>query len=401
MRSWSASACQAASTLSYALAPFGAVRLRAASCCSVAVIQRCAGDSGGGRIIASIASSWLVVAGDAVPCSAATLKKRLPSPAPSAWRKPNPISAAPTRPIPIHAPTGSVRARCHNAAPVPISASGEKPPRSTPIERFQHLLRAAVTGGRGLRQCLVDEALPVAQFQRQARDRILRVHHRHRQRIGGAVRKFAGQHLPGEHADAVQVGAAVDFLATRLLRRHVGGAADREAGGGDARVDALAQRDAEVGEQWTVGFVEKYIFGLDVAMHDATHVRVVECAQQRAQRRDHARLVAGATCLLGDAQAEVAARQVRHRVIRQRFGSAADLEDADDVGMIQPRDGAGLVLEASTADFVGQRFGQHHLDRDLAAQRLLLGQVHRRHAAMADHAQQSIAADFRQCFAYG
>ena len=167
------------------------------------------------------------------------------------------------------------------------------------------------------------------------------------------------------------------------------------------RGSEAAQGDAEVGEQGTLGFVEQHVLGLDVAMHDAARMRIVERGQQRVQDRADTRM-AGFLAVLGEVPlAQVAVREERHRVVRQSVGRAPDGEDADDVRMLEPGDGARFVLEAATADLVGKGFGQHHLDRDLALERRLLGQVYRGHAAMADHPRQPIAGDLRQFFARG
>ena len=99
---------------------------------------------------------------------------------------------------------------------------------------------------------------------------------------------------------------------------------------------------------------------------------------------------------LQTALAEMAAGEVGHGVPRQPGAGPPDLVDADDVRVLEPGDGARLVLEAAAADLVGQRLGQHHLDRDFALQRLLLAQVHGRHAAVAEHARQPVAGNLRQ-----
>ena len=219
---------------------------------------------------------------------------------------------------------------------------------------------------------------------------------RHRQGVAGAVRQAASEHFPAQHAEAVEVGAAVHLQPARLFRRHVGGAADREPGRRQPRVATAPQGDAEVREQRTFVLVEQHVLGLDVAMHDAADMRVVQGIQQVAQDRGHARLVAAQVAL-----GQVPARQVRHRIERQPVLGAADLVDADDVRMLQARDGARLVLEAAAADFVGERFGEHHLQRDLAPQRHLFGEVDGRHPAVPDDAQQAMARDLRHLVARG
>ena len=213
---------------------------------------------------------------------------------------------------------------------------------------------------------------------RQARDRILRVHQGQRQRFARQIGQATAQQFEGEHADAVQVGAAVDRFAARLFRRHVAAAADGEAGGGDARGVALGQGDTEIRQQRTVGVVEQHVLGLDVAMHDAARMRVLERRQQRTQYFDHAVLVAGEVAL-----AEMAFGQVGQDVVQQALRRASDLMDADDAGVLELGDRARFLFEALLALFVGQRFGRHDLDRHLAVERFLHAQIDIGHAALA------------------
>ncbi len=71
-------------------------------------------------------------------------------------------------------------------------------------------------------------------------------------------------------------------------------------------------------------------------------------------------------------------------------------EDRDDVGVVQPRRGAGLALEAEHLLRVGQgRIGQD-LERDASAQRLLLGLVDDPHAAAAHLAEDAVIAQSLQ-----
>src|SRR5690606_11887867 len=190
---------------------------------------------------------------------------------------------------------------------------------------------------------------------------------------------------------AVEVGAMVHLFAARLLRCHVGGAAHGQAGHGHAGAVAAAQGDAEIGQQRPVGFVEQHVLGLDVAMHDAARMGIGQRRQQRAQDLADLLRIAGEVAL-----ADMAARQVGHRIPGQAVGGAAHFVDADDVRMLQPRDRARLVLEAAPAHLIGQRLRAHQLDRDLAPQRHLRAEVHGRHPAFADHARQTVAGDVRQ-----
>ena len=104
--------------------------------------------------------------------------------------------------------------------------------------------------------------------------------HQHRRRARRLEGEPPGEHLVADDAERVEIAAAVDLaVARRLLGRHVGRRADRDAGGGEPRVRALLDRarDAEVGHhRAAVILVEQDVVGLDVAVDHAARMRVGE-----------------------------------------------------------------------------------------------------------------------------
>ena len=72
---------------------------------------------------------------------------------------------------------------------------------------------------------------------------------------------------------------------------------------------------------------------------------------------------------------------------------AADFVNLHDIGMHQCRGGLGFHVEAADIGVVFRQLALEHLERDLPAQRLLLGQIDIGHAAAAQPAQQPIVAD--------
>ena len=74
----------------------------------------------------------------------------------------------------------------------------------------------------------------------------------------------------------------------------------------------------------------------------------------------------------------------------------ADAEDRDDVGVVQPRRGAGLSLKTQDLIGVGQRRVRQDLEGNPPAQRLLLGLVDDAHAAAADFAEDAVVAQTLQ-----
>ena len=93
---------------------------------------------------------------------------------------------------------------------------------------------------------------------------------------------------------------------------------------------------------------------------------------------------------------EIAVRQVRHRVVDLAVRRAADVEDADDVRMIEPRDRARLVLEALDEILAVRVIGREHLDRDRPAERALDAEIDGRHAAEPEPADDAITLDLER-----
>src|SRR3954466_233604 len=71
----------------------------------------------------------------------------------------------------------------------------------------------------------------------------------------------------------------------------------------------------------------------------------------------------------------------------------ADAEDRDDVAVPEIGGRPGLAEETLHRAVVGPGGAGEHVDRDAAAQRLLLGLVHDAHAAPADLADEPAIAD--------
>ena len=71
---------------------------------------------------------------------------------------------------------------------------------------------------------------------------------------------------------------------------------------------------------------------------------------------------------------------------------AADLEHRHDVGVMQPRGGAGLAAESLEHPGVAGDLPGQHLERNPTAERDLLGLVHHAHTAVADLAEDPVVA---------
>ena len=198
------------------------------------------------------------------------------------------------------------------------------------------------------------------------------------------------QHLVGDGAEGVHVGAAGDgALAHGLLGRHVVRRAERHAGLGHPAAAAGAgdgQRDAEVGHQ-RLAVVQQDVLRLDVAVDHPVPVGVVERGGHlggQAHRVAHRQLL-----LAAEPVAQALAVHERHDVVRGAVHLPA-VDQAEDVGVLQRRDGLDLTQEALGADDGGQ-LGAEDLDGDLAVVLEVLGEVDRGHAALAQLALEAVA----------
>ena len=94
------------------------------------------------------------------------------------------------------------------------------------------------------------------------------------QRVG-LIGQTARHQLVGDDAERVDVGPRAGLVAAGLLGRQVGGGAEHRADLGDARLVGGAG-DPEVGQLDHVGVGDEQVAGLDVTVHDAVAVRVLE-----------------------------------------------------------------------------------------------------------------------------
>ena len=147
--------------------------------------------------------------------------------------------------------------------------------------------------------------------------------------------------------------------------------ADDAASFGECGVRLAAEDfgDAEVGDFHAALLVDQDVFGFDVAMDDAFVVGELQGSQicgticERFARREFA----GALQL-----AQVESVDEFH----DEEGEAADLAefmDGDDVGMVQPRQGAGFAVEAFGKAGAAGGLRRQDLQRDEPVERRLAG----------------------------
>ena len=180
-----------------------------------------------------------------------------------------------------------------------------------------------------------------------------------------------------------------DALAARLLRRHIFHCAEQHA-----RLRALQShrlfiqtgraarnqaRQPEV-EHFHVTVVAQHeVVGFDVAMRDAGGVRHTErLGHLSAQLRQRFNRAAFA-----DQRPQRAPLDEFHHDEATGF-SFADFVNGDDVGMIERGGGARFLLEAPHAISIGSELFGQQLERDLATEPRVFGQIDLAHPARAE-----------------
>ena len=254
---------------------------------------------------------------------------------------------------------GSVTAVIASAAGPDSAASAAKRGRSLPAAKRakaqDHLLSRGKPLAGVLRQHPIERGRQVRRDlrpdfadRRHGRSHVGR--HLVEGRLVGRAGKggLAGQQTVQGAAQAVDVGPQIDGVGVGdLLRRDVIGGAHRLAAGGHffaGRLAGVEQGQPQVEDLHGAAGREHQIRGLDVPMHQAVLVRVVEPDRRLADD------LAG----LGDGQLAVPAGQIGQvhalDVLHHQHRLAFDLpgvHSADHVGVIDPAHGLHLTIEAS------------------------------------------------------
>ena len=225
----------------------------------------------------------------------------------------------------------------------------------------------------------------------QLRHRVVAVGHPHRP---------SDEHVVHHQAERILIGAAIDLLPLRLLRRHVLERADHRARQRLRGAVLDRSRDAEIHNQRIAAgrhrilgcLLEHDVLGLEVAVHHPLLVRGREALGDLLRDLDHpiGRQDLGPAKNLR----QRLALDERHRQVLDAV-DLAEVVDADDVLV---RDLAGqhqLALESQLEIFrrggVRLREGSNHLDRNRHAELVIECLVHGAHAAGAEQFQDRVA----------
>ena len=192
---------------------------------------------------------------------------------------------------------------------------------------------------------------------------------------------LAGDHLVQHAAEGVDVAPAVHLTAAGLLRAHVGGGAEGEAGLGElshAR-DLEGAGHAEVGHPG-VSAAQEDVLGLDVAVDHSAPVGAVEGVGDFPGQADG--LLQRELPPLLEPVAQRLALDPGHGVPEEPAGIAG-VEHRQDVGVVEAGGDPDLAEEPLGAEAGGQ-LGAHELDGDRALVPEVAGAVDRGHPALAE-----------------
>ena len=129
---------------------------------------------------------------------------------------------------------------------------------------------------------------------------------------------------------------------------------------------------------------EHDVLGLEIAVEHAGVVRLREGGERL--RQDVHDPIVRERPLLFERGEQIAPVEELHRDVEQPVRLLAVVEDADQVRVIEARDGLRLAVEAGAEGGVGRDLAVHHFDRDGALERCLARAVDGSHRAGADEA---------------
>ena len=209
---------------------------------------------------------------------------------------------------------------------------------------------------------------------------------------GCSKRRDAGEQLVQHHAQAEDVGPAVHEMsfAPGLLGAHV--LRGPHVAGELAEI-CLAEGEAEISQVRPARAVEQNVRRFDVAVHQAMDVCVMQGFGDGCYQRDRLIPWYGAR---PQPRSQVGSfDQLRHD-IAVAFGGPADVVDRHDARVVQRGEDARLGEEVVHAGDGGDVGPPGHLDRHLAIEILIDGQVDAPEAARSQRADDPIPPDDRR-----
>jgi hypothetical protein len=219
----------------------------------------------------------------------------------------------------------------------------------------------------------------------------------HLQVIVPGERHGAGHQVVEGRSQGVDVAAGIGVLGVDgLLVGHVVRGAEALAGGGQVAgiIDPLGQ--AQIDQLTDAGAGDEDVVRLDVAVHDAARVGVLQGTGNVQGNVD--RVADGQLAqLVQQRVGRRAVHELQHQVVF--FGglvlAGAD-DGTDEVGVVQLGATAGLAVEAVDVTLVAGQLVAQHLDGHLDALFFVVAEVDRPHPPFAQAAQQPVLAEVPQ-----
>jgi cell division protein FtsW (lipid II flippase) len=203
-------------------------------------------------------------------------------------------------------------------------------------------------------------------------------------------RQPPGYQFVNRQTKAVDVGPRVGVQALNHLRRQIRDRPENVAGLVRCECSRKRVRHAEVGNLRHAGLVHEDVLRLDIAVHHAPFVGVLQrCGHLHPVAN---RLCLGQTTLRLEELAQRVAVHVLHDQVMAPFVYAR-VVDANDVRMLKPSDEPRLPLQAGHEVSVSpaRHTLTEDLDRDPAAKALVLGQPHIRHSTGAEQPFEAVS----------
>ena len=262
------------------------------------------------------------------------------------------------------------------------------------VEGRDHVAERLEAIGRSLGEHAQDDPLePLGHVGAQVARARRRLGHVGEEDVGELLlveREAAAQELEEGHAERVLVAARVELEPVRLLGRHeVRRPRDRRR---DEELVLGRDGEPEVDDLHLAVGGEHEVGGLDVAVQELLRVRVVE-ALGRLAREAHGLVDRELPLALVPEVVDRAALEELHDEEVVPALRPVDVEDADDVGVVEPEEDPRLGRELLDESGARDQLLVEDLDRDVAVEAEVTRPVDSPHAALAELGEDPAAAD--------
>ena len=207
-------------------------------------------------------------------------------------------------------------------------------------------------------------------------------------------RTLASRHFVENESGGEEIGARIKLGAENLFGSHVGNGAGDGMRFESGLRDGFGGRNPQFGETEVEDFEptvrgEKKVGGFQIEMNDGA---IMSSGKAVGELDGEGKEIGFRQRTWSKGGLERIARNVLHD---EEIGVALSVEivNGGDVGVIHLGEGACFVAKTVTCGFVGERSGREHLDRDIAVEPGIVGEVNNSHSAAADSLEDSVVAE--------